>query len=272
MPARSAFCLGILFCVVSTLHGEEPSKGGKVTPSELALEINALRTLYYLKTTPEQAESLLKLSKHTAAQAGKRKKSKLTADYRRLMEEVRDALVDDDEERVESLEDRLEEKTIRETPEIDDSVDVTDAARTHVPKVMKLFRPNQAAMFLGMYAEQIPDPRERLLDALSRVRGWDLADWQDKRDGLGDEIAQLTVGADKAKYVKTRDAVIDLLARARTMKDEDYPTKRGELEQAAEKILGRTGPTEVLRNFLENELARMLSNPRLEAALTARIK
>jgi hypothetical protein len=272
MSGRAAFFLIFLFCVVAPSRGEEPSKGGKVTPSELALEINALRTLYYLKTTPEQAEALLKLSKHTSGPARHRKKSKLTAEYRRLMEEVRDALLEDDEERVESLEDRLEEKTIRESPEIDDAVDVTDAARGHVSKVMKLFRPFQAATFLGMHAEQIPDPRERLLEALTRVRDWDLGDWQDKRDVLGDEIAQLAVGADKDKYVKTRDAVIDLLARARTMKGEEYSKKCGELEQTAEKILGRTGPTDVLRNFMENELARMLSNPRLEAALQARIK
>jgi hypothetical protein len=261
-----------LAVVISSSPAEEPSKGSKATPSDLALEINALRTLYYLKVTPEQAETLLKLSKETVGPAKKRKKSKLTADYRRLMEEVRDALADDEEERVETLEDQLEEKTIRECPDIDDSVDMTDAARKHAPKVVRMLRAQQAALFLGTYAEQIPDPRVDLLEAVMKVRDWSLAEWQEKRDVLGDEISQLAAGADKQKVIKTRDAVIDLLAHARTMKDEEYALKRGELEIAADKIVGHSGPTEVLRNFLENELARLLSNPRLEAALRARIK
>jgi hypothetical protein len=271
MSARIASCL-IVLLVFTPARAEGPSKGGKATPSELAMEINALRTLYYLKATPEQAQALLKMSKSTTAPAKRRQKSKLSADYRRLMEEVRDALADDEEERVEMLEDQLEEKTIREAPEIDDSVEITDAARKHTPQVLKMLRAQQAAMFLGMYAEQIPDPRERLLEALAKVRGWSLDEWQEKRDMLGDEISQLVAGVDKTRVAKARGAVIDLLAQARTMNDEDHEMKRSDLESAAEKIIGRLGPTEVLRNFLENELARMLSNPRLEMALQARIK
>jgi len=272
MSTCRLFVLIFPILIFAPCRAEEPSKEGVPTPSELALEINALRTLYYLRASPRQMEAMLKLAKSTAGPAKKRKKSKLSADYRHLMEQLREALVEDDEERVDSLEDQLEGKTITESPEIDDGLAITDAARKHAPKLLKMFRSHQAAMFLGMCAEQITDPGERLQEALTKVRGWTLADWQDKREAIGEEIALLVAGVDKEKFGKVNDAVIDLLARARTMKDEEHAQKGGELRLAAEEIIGETGPTEVLRNFMEFELARMLSNPRLEAALQARIE
>jgi hypothetical protein len=272
MSARIPLAFAILLSLSQLSRAEEPTKGGKATPSELALEINVLRTLYYLQATTEQAETIRKLAKDTAGPAKKRKKSKVSAEYRRLMEEVRDALVEDDEERVETLEDQLEEKSITETPEIDDSVEITDAARKRAPKVLRLLRAHQAAGFFGMHADQIADPGERLQEALAKVRGWKLDEWQEQRDALGDELGVLVAGVDREKFTKARDAVIDLLARARTMKDDEYETQRGELEREAKKLTAQLGPTDVLRHFLENALAEMLSNPRLEVALRARAK
>src|ERR1700730_18357323 len=124
MFARLPIAIAIVLVVFPFPRAEEPTKDGKATPSDLALEIDVLRTLYYLKATPEQSEAILKLAKGAAAPDKKRKKSKLSAEYRRLMEEVREALAEDDEERVETLEDQLEERTIMETPEIDDSVEI----------------------------------------------------------------------------------------------------------------------------------------------------
>lgn len=272
MSARRLFVIIVLIFGFTSARAEEPSKGSTPTPSELALEINALRTLYCLRATTEQRDAVLKLAKETAGPARKRKKSKLSADYRQLMEQLREALAEDDEERVESLEDELEEKTISESPEIDDSLAITDSARKHAPKLLKTLRAAQVAMFLGMHAEQIADPSERLQEALAKVRSWTLADWQDKREALGEEIALLVAGVDKEKFDKVNEAVIDFLARARTMKDDEHEKKRSELVLAAKEIVGEAGPTEVLRHYMEFELARMLSNPRLEAALQARLE
>jgi hypothetical protein len=272
MFSRLPIAIAIVLLVFPITRAEEPTQDGKATPSELALEIDVLRTLYYLKATPEQFEAILKLAKGAAAPAKKRKKSKVSAEYRRLMEEVREALAEDDEERVETLEDQLEERTITETPEIDDTVEITDSARKRAPQVLKLLRAPQAATFLGMHAEQIADPSERLREALAKVRGWKLAEWQEHREALGEEIGVLVGGVDREKFVKARDAVIDLLSRARIMKDSEHENKCVELENEAAKITGHVGPTDVLRHFLENALARMLSNPRVESALHARAK
>jgi hypothetical protein len=252
--------------------GDETKKPDKTAPADLALEVNALRTLYSLKATPEQAQALLKIAKETVGPNKKREPTKVSAQYRNLLAEVRDALADDDEERVESLEDQLEQLTITESPDLDDDVEITDAARKHAPKVLKQFKAPQVACFIGALADQVIDPRERLLEALDKVRGWRLAEWPAQRDALGDQIGLLVGGVDRAKSDKVRDAVIDLLARARTLNDDDFDAKRGDLERVAERLAAQVGPTDVLRHVVEHALAELLSNPRVAEVLKARAK
>lgn len=251
---------------------DDERKAEKIAPADLALEIHVLRVLYYLKATPEQAQALLKLAKVTAGKAKKRVPGKVSDEYHRLLEEVHEALAEDDEERIEPLDEKLEELTIRESPELDDEVDITDAARKRAPSVLKQFRAHQLATFIGLHADQIPEPQELLQEALDKVRGWELSEWQVKRDALGDQMAMLVGGVDRAKSDKAREAAIELLARARTLKEEDFAAKRAELVREAGRITGQVGPMDVLRNFAEHALAEMLSNPRLEAALRARAK
>ena len=250
----------------------DDEKKDETAPVELALEINVLRTLYYLKATPEQAQAIQQLAKETAGPDKKRERGKVSKEYHQLLVDVRDALAQDDEERVEELEDQLEELTIAEAPELDEAVELTEAARKHAPKLLEQFRAHQVAGFLGTYADQIDDPREKLQDALGKVRGWQLAEWKEKRDALGETISILVGGVDRAKADKARDAAIDLLAKVRTMKETEYDEKRAELEREAGRIAGKLGPTDVLRHFVEHALAEMLSNPRLSAALEARLK
>src|SRR5262249_42948003 len=109
-------------------------------------------------------------------------------------------------------------------------------------------------------------------ESLAKVRGWRLAEWQENRDALSQEIGLLVGGVDRAKVDKVREAVVELLAKTRTMKESDYEAKRAELEREAERLVSKIGPTDVLRHFVEHALAEMLSNPRLSAALEARMK
>lgn len=246
-------------------------KKDEIAPVELALEINVLRTLYYLKATPEQAQAIQKLAKETAGPDKKRERGKVSKEYHQLLVDVRDALAQDDQERVEELEDQLEELTVSEAPELNEAVELTDAARKHAPKLLKQLRAHQVAGFVGAHADQIEDPLEQLQDALRQIRGWQLAEWQEKRDALGAKIGLLVAGVDRSEAEKVRDAAIDLLAKARTMKESEYEEKRTELEREADRLAGKLGPTDVLRHFAEHALAEMLSNPRLGAALEARL-
>src|SRR5262249_47259571 len=170
---------------------DEDSKKDQAPAVDLALEINVLRTLYYLKATPEQVQAIQKLAKETAGPIKKRDPGKVSPDYHRLLAEVRDALAEEDEERVETLEDQLEELTITEEPELDDAVELTDAARKHAPKLLRQFRAHQVAEFVGLHADRIGDPLEKLQESLAKVRGWRLAEWQENRDALSQELGLL---------------------------------------------------------------------------------
>jgi hypothetical protein len=250
---------------------DEPEKDERAS-ADLVLEISALRTLYYLKTTPEQARALLDVVKETAGKAHERKTPKISKEYRQLMADLREALADDDEETVESLEEQLEELTITEAPELDEEVSITVAARKRAPQVLQQFKANQLATFIGAYAEETVDPLETLLAGLKHVRDLGLVQWKETRDELSEQISVLVAGVDQKRAEKVREDSIELLARARTLKDDEFTAQKEKLEAEARRIVGKIGPMEVLRHKLEYALARMLSNPRIEAALKARAK
>jgi hypothetical protein len=69
-----------------------------------------------------------------------------------------------------------------------------------------------------------------------------------------------------------RDRVTALLDRAHRLKDEAFKEKREELDKEVDRIVGKLGPTDVHRHFLERTLAELLSNPRLAAAVEARLR
>jgi hypothetical protein len=251
---------------------DEPKKDDPRAVSDLVLEISALRTLYYLKTTPEQARALLELAKETAGKAHERKAPKISKEYGQLLADLRDALADDDEETVESLEDQLEELTITETPELDDDVPITDAARKRAPQVLQQYKVNQLATFIGAHAEETVDPLEALISGLEHVRDLGLVEWKETRDELSEKLSVLVAGVDQKKAEKVREDTIEVLARARTLKADEFTAQKEKLEGEARRIVGKVDPMEVLRHKVEHALAQMLSNPRVEAALKARAK
>jgi hypothetical protein len=256
----------------SVRSADESKKDDARTSSELILEVSALRTLYYLKATPEQARALLDVAKESAGKGPERNPAKISKEYRQLLADLRDALAEDDEETVESLEDKLEELTITETPELDEDVTITDAARKRAPEVLRQFKANQVATFIGAHAEETVDPLEALISGLEQVRELGLVEWKEMRDELSERISVLVAGVDKTKAEKVRDETIDLLARARTLKADEFTAQKEKLEGEARRIVGKLGPMEVLRHKVEYTLAQMLSNPRIEAALRARAK
>ena len=58
----------------------------------------------------------------------------------------------------------------------------------------------------------------------------------------------------------------------RALKDDEFKKERPELEKTARQIVGEVGPLDVLRHAVERSLADLLSNPRLAAAIDARLK
>jgi hypothetical protein len=138
--------------------------------------------------------------------------------------------------------------------------------------VLRKFSARQVAQYAGSTAATIGDPLERLLDALGKVRGVPAKDWKDFRSQVSEEVAWLVAGIDADKSARVNDQVVQLLIKARGPKDEDFKKQRPALEKEAREVVGNLGPFDVLRNVTEHDLALLLSNPRLAAALDARLK
>jgi hypothetical protein len=239
---------------------------------ELSLEVQALRTLYQLQLTPEQLKLLQKLARETAQPPRDRAKEKASKEYRRLLVSLRNALADEDGDRVDSLEEQLDELVDSEKPEVDDAVEVTPAARKRVPEVLRKLKPSQLAAFYRARADGMADPEDRLVEALDKVRGLDRDSWKAVRDDVAEDLGGLLGGLDPDKAGRAADRVVALLSKARGLSDEEYKAQRPALEKEAREVAGQSGPDEILRHAAERELAQLLSNPRLAAAMRTRLK
>jgi hypothetical protein len=243
------------------------------TLAELSMEMQALRTAYNLKLTTEQLKTLAKLAKDTAEPDRKRNGGKASDDYRKALTELRDALADaGDDGKIADLEEAFTEQEEKETPDMDDAVEVTAAARKHAPEMFKKMKPSQVASYLGFLADDVIDPLDVLVSTLKEIRGLKDDEWKDRRDDLADELGWLLGGVDEKKSKRFNDAVVALVNKSKALSDVDYNARQAALEQEAEKLATEVGPERVLRNRVEKTLAELLSNPRLGAALEARLK
>jgi hypothetical protein len=259
--------------MIPAKRSDVPPRAEPETPIlETCLEIQALRSLYLLHITPEQIKQLHKIAKEIAVPDRDRDKPRISDDYRRVLVNLRKALVKENEEKVEELEDRLTELTDSESPELDDAVPVTTAARKRVPEVMRILRPQQLARYFGSAAEEIGDPQERLVAALELARTGKNDEWEVIRDDLADDLGWLIGGLDVGRSKTVHAEVVALLTKARNLKDTAFAKQRPDLEKAARAIGADVASSDVLRHAIERTLARLLSNPRLVEALEARLK
>lgn len=244
-----------------------------VDATDLSLEVSALRTLHALKVTPAQLRTLAEWAKETVNPALPPRENGAASDaYRTLLEQARAALLDGGSERVVELCDRLDEVREEENPPIDDIVAVTPAARQRAFKAIHLFSAKQIASFYASYGESAPDPRELMQNALEKARDFEPEPALAFRDQLADEVAWLVGGVDEEHAEQVKLRVVIWFNLVREMRDREFKKNRAEAERAAEQIVENIGPLDVLRHLLERDLAELLSNPRLPAAIAARLE
>jgi hypothetical protein len=240
----------------------------KLSLNELGLEIQALQTLHALNLTPEQLERLGKLASKTIEPDAPRQPARVSAKLQRAMADLHAALLQGgDEERIEKLLDEVYDLRDKEKAFLDDDVEPTDEARQKAPGLLRGLKAGQVAGYLGSIADDIPDPLDRLLDALKNVRALKDEEYKRVRGEVADDVGQALAGVDADKASEIGDAVQQLLIVARGLGDKEFAKQRPELVKKAKAVVGKTGPTDVLRHVMENHLARLLSNPRLPAAV-----
>jgi hypothetical protein len=271
---------GLVVAVALNLAAEHPcsaqQQGKQETEpilSELSMEVNALETLHQLRLNNAQLEKLRLWAKETAQPPRQREPGKASKEFRAKLQEKRAALVnDDDNDLIDQVADQLNELREQEEPTIDDGVDVTPAARQRAPEAFKLLKANQLAGYVAQVADAVPDPLNLLRAAFTDVRQLKGSAWREKRDEIADEVSRLVVGLDVDKADRVNDRVAALLIRVHGLTNEEFARQQPDLDKAARKIVGNVSALEVLRHYVEVDLANLLSNPRLAAALEARLK
>jgi hypothetical protein len=245
---------------------------GKDDLNSLGLEVAALQLAHQMGLTTDQMEAFAKLAKDAAPKDAARKPAKVSDKYRKTLQSYHDALIKGDDDRIDDLGEELEDLRDSEDPDLDDRVETTDEARKLAPRALKLLGARQTAAYLGLYGDDLPDPVEDLLAALDKSHDPEEKDWKGLRDDTVAEVGWLVAGFDKDAAGKASDKAGALLDRARGLKDEEFKTQRPQLEKEARDLAVEVGATEVLRHILERDLAELLANPRLPAALDARVK
>ncbi len=266
-------CFACAVLAVPTPAGDQPKAQKGPSVSEISLDVQALRAFSTLKLTDEQLKQIARFARETADPDHPRPQAKASEELRKVLTELRDALIDDtDEDKIGNLEEELEQLMENEKPQLEDSFDVTKAARTRTPEVLKSLKVVQLAAYYTSAAEDLVEPLPQLLESLEQVRGLAKAEWRDKRDEIADEIAWSVAGVDTARAEAISDKVVSLLSKARSLSKEEFKAKKADLEKEAKALVGDVGPDELLRHHAERTIADMLSNPRLEAAIKAKLK
>jgi len=235
-------------------------------------EVDALETLYHLEPTEAQLSGLLTLAAKTAAKPASPMEARAGPAYRKTLQDLRDALIRNDEAQVAALSQKLAEIDENEEVEIDEGFDLTDAALKAAPAALKLFTAAQVISYLAAMENEVPDPVERILLTLNEGADLPANDWKSLRDETAEEAAWLIHGFNSEAMKGTVKAITELLERGHRLKNSELEKEIDELERAARKLAGNIGPAVVLQHYLERELAEFLSNPQAVTALKARKK
>jgi hypothetical protein len=243
-----------------------------LTIHELSMEITALETLQRFDFNTSQLQMLRKIASETIQPAGARQAVKCSPEFRQVLLELRAALEKPDEaEKINKLEDRLEELRDSENPDIDDGWEVSDAARAQAPEVFRLLSARQVVACLSS-GEDFTDPRELLAEAIDKVRGLDEKEWKLVREIVAEEVSRQVCGLDAHRGAEVGDKAVQLLIQVRAMKDQEFTAQREELRKAADEVVGKVSSLDVIRHSVECSLAELLSNPRLSRAIAAMTK
>jgi hypothetical protein len=126
--------------------------------------------------------------------------------------------------------------------------------------------------YLIDYAEEFPDPLEKIQAVLEDGRKLSGKEWEVRRDEVAAQVGKLVGGLKKETVARTKESVAAFLDQAHDLKEDAFQAQKPALQQTALTLVGSGGPTEVIRNFVELMVAELLSNPRLAAAVEARLK
>jgi hypothetical protein len=255
--------------------------------NDLSMEVAALRTMYLLKASPDQApdlpdrnqfNALLLLSRNpkTAEPPRDRNEAKVSKNYRKVLTDLRAGFIMNHEGRIRELSDQLEEITKDEQPELDDAVEVTQAARNNTHKLLLYFDANRTVPYLAAYGKEFPDPFMLLLSSIgsaAKSKKPSEEEWPAMREFVIKEVSWQVGGLALKRQQQIGAQVAQFLDAAYKLSEAELKKgglPGGKMKHEVGKIVNVADCCNIIRNVLEQDLAELLSNPRLLAARKAR--
>lgn len=243
----------------------------------LSRQVWALQTIHDLDLDASQLEQLKAIVPNVEEEATPRIRSKAPAKYIAALEALRDALLKDKDsgetkEQIDELRDDLESMREDQQIEVDDRVKIADPARAKTPEAMKLLRPSQTAGYIAAYQDEVPDPVQVLQQAAEDARGADDGKFNELASKTSRDLSILIAGLDEQKQKPLAERINHWLEQARTPAPADAKTAKAEQEQSARAVLGDFDSFDVLRHWLERDVAEMLSNPQTRQMIDERLK
>ena len=227
----------------------------------ISMEVKAFRTLRGLKATPLQLTRIARLAKNTVGKPSKREPAKTTNSYIDTLTELREALIVNDEDKIESLKEKLDDLEAKDAPDLDDDIEITDAAEIEAARLLDIFGPRQIAAYIDLLGDDLPDPVQSIVDGLDEGRPLKGQEWQSARDELAERIAWVVCGMNGENLAKLEERISRFLDRKHGEEG-----KSGDRESEIRKLVEAPGPLVLLKNVLEHDLAELLSNPQLPRA------
>jgi hypothetical protein len=274
MEVRLGLVLFFLTACLGSVVAKEPTKQERrPTIHELSLEVAALQSIYDFQFSEAQLQMLAKLAPQTREDDRKRARVRVTREFEAALTSLRDALANPvDEDRMAKALEAYAKFQEQEDPDLDDLIEITDAAKEKAIEVLKGLPARQLASFIAGFGEEFPDPVDDLKEAIGKVRQMNDDQWKILRRVIGQSIGDQAAGLDAEKAAIYSDAVVQILIQARSFDDKTFEREKSALEKKAHELFKDLGPMEVIRNTTEVALATLLSNPRLEAAVKARLE
>jgi hypothetical protein len=236
----------------------------------LNLQVTALQTLYDLELTAPQLAELSNLAKGTGGPKPAAREVKASDELRKALTGLRDALLKGDDDQINDCRTKYDDLLDKDSPDFDEVVAVTDAARKQAPRFLALLTARQAATFLS--TQDVAGPRERLIDGFEDIRGLSDDEKAAQRDEIAEQVGWLIAGLDAAKAKQVAAQAAKLLDQVASLKDADFKKQRPDLEKRARDLVGGVSNLMVLKNDLDYRLAELMSNPFFETAVRARLK
>lgn len=243
---------------------KQEKKSGNLDVNRLSMEFKALRALRNFEATPDQISEIARIAKNTVGTASKREPAKAAKAYIETLKQLRDALAKNDEQRIEALQQKLDGLEEKEPPDLDDEIDITDAAEIEVQHLLNMFSPQQVVAYADSLGDELPDPVQLIVDGIDDGRELKGDEWNSTRDEVAEKVSWLVCGLNGEKALKLEEDVSKFLDRKHS-----GTGKSNERESEIRKLIGSPGPVVLLNNVLEHDLAVLLSNPQLVQATKA---